>query len=126
MPVREDLDTALSIQDAAVKALRPGTNGADLFVLANNMAADAGLGDRFMGAPGEQAKFVGHGVGLELDEMPVLAKGGNMTLQCNQNIAVEPKFVFTGIGVVGIENTSVVSPAGGERLTTLPDDLTCL
>lgn len=122
-PVRKALDTALSIQDAVVNALRPGINGADLFDLALNMAANAGLGDRFMGPPGEQAKFVGHGVGLELDEMPVLAKGVDTTLQCNQTIAVEPKFVFPGIGVVGIENTFVVGPEGGERLTTLPDDL---
>lgn len=83
------------------------------------MSADAGLGQYFMGAPGEQAKFVGHGVGLELDEMPVLAKRFNVPLQLNQTIAVEPKFVFPGLGVVGIENTFVVGKEGGYRLTSM-------
>jgi len=47
-------------------------------------------------------------------------------LQLNQTIAVEPKFVFPGSGVVGIENTFVVSKHGGERLTTLNDALIVL
>jgi Xaa-Pro aminopeptidase len=116
-------DTALAIQEKVAAALRPGAICADIFELAAQMAEDAGLGERFMGAPGEQARFVGHGVGLELDEMPVLAKGFNLPLQLNQTIAVEPKFVFPGSGVVGIENTFVVGQEGGIRLTCLGDEL---
>jgi Xaa-Pro aminopeptidase len=75
-----------------------------------------------MGPPGDQTRFVGHGVGLELDEWPVLAPGFKDPLQAGQTIAVEPKFVFPGRGVVGIENTFVVTGAGGEKLTAaLPD-----
>jgi Xaa-Pro aminopeptidase len=55
--------------------------------------------------------------------MPVLAKGFNLPLQLNQTIAVEPKFVFPGSGVVGIENTFVVGQEGGIRLTCLGDEL---
>ncbi len=116
-------ETALSIQTAVAEALQPDTICSDIFSLAERMSADAGLGQYFMGAPGEQAKFVGHGVGLELDEMPVLAKGFNVPLQLNQTIAVEPKFVFPGLGVVGIENTFVVGNDGGARLTTMSDAL---
>jgi Xaa-Pro aminopeptidase len=79
-----------------------------------------------MGAPGEQARFVGHGVGLELDEMPVLAQGFKIPLQLHQTIAIEPKFVLPGAGVVGIENTFAVGPEGGVRLTTLADAVICL
>jgi Xaa-Pro aminopeptidase len=116
-------DTALAIQEKVAAALRPGAICAEIFELAAQMAADAGLSERFMGAPGEQARFIGHGVGLELDEMPVLAKGFNLPLQLNQTIAVEPKFVFPGSGVVGIENTFVVGQEGGIRLTCLGDEL---
>jgi Xaa-Pro dipeptidase len=56
----------------------------------------------------------------------VLAKGFNAPLQLNQTIAVEPKFVFPGSGVVGIENTFVVSKKGGDRLTSLEDELIVL
>ncbi len=115
--------TALSIQAAVAETLQPGAICSDIFSLAERMAADAGLGQYFMGAPGEQAKFVGHGVGLELDEMPVLAKGFNVPLQLNQTIAVEPKFVFPKMGVVGIENTFFVGKHGGQRLTTMSDAL---
>ena len=85
------------------------------------MAVDAGLGDNFMGHPGETAKFVGHGVGLELDELPVLAPGFKAPLQAGQVVAVEPKFLFPDKGAVGIENTFAVTETGGEQLTTLPD-----
>lgn len=116
-------DTALTIQAAIADAMRPGNLCAEVFELAARMATEAGLDTCFMGAPGEQAKFVGHGVGLELDEMPVLAKGFNVPLQLNQTIAVEPKFVFPGSGAVGIENTFVVTANGGQAITTLSDRL---
>ena len=119
-------DTSLVIQTTVAEAMTPGANCAEIFELAKGIAEDAGLGDRFMGPPGEQAKFVGHGVGLELDEMPVLAKGFDVPLQLNQTIAVEPKFVFPGNGVVGIENTFMVGKNGGERLTSLSDELITL
>jgi Xaa-Pro aminopeptidase len=79
-----------------------------------------------MGAPGENAKFVGHGVGLELDELPVLAQGFKMPLVAGQVIAIEPKFVFPGRGVVGIENTFAVTATGGSKITDCSDALVVL
>jgi Xaa-Pro aminopeptidase len=79
-----------------------------------------------MGMPGEQAKFVGHGVGLELDEFPVLAQGFKVPLQVGQTIAIEPKFVFPGKGVIGIENTFAVSANGGEKITDIDDRIVFL
>ena len=111
------------IQDRIVAELKPGAICSELFALATKMAEEAGLGDCFMGPPGEQAKFVGHGVGLELDELPVLAQGFDMPLQAGQTIAVEPKFVFPDLGPIGIENTYVVTDQGGEKLTVLSDAL---
>jgi Xaa-Pro aminopeptidase len=88
------------------------------------MAEQARLGDFFMGPPGDQARFVGHGVGLELDELPVLAPRVKATLRAGQTVALEPKFVFPGTGAVGIENTFVVREGGGEKLTAaLADDV---
>ena len=76
--------------------------------------------------PGEQARFVGHGIGLELDEFPVLAQGFKMPLQSGQTIAVEPKFNIPGKGAVGIENTFAVTPDGGLKLTDIPDGVVFL
>ncbi|HVO19065.1 MAG TPA: Xaa-Pro peptidase family protein [Anaeromyxobacter sp.] len=110
-------EVALAIQAEVAAGLRPGATGAELWARARAMAEEAGLADRFMGPPGDQARFVGHGVGLELDELPLLAPGQSAELEAGQVVAVEPKFVFPGRGAVGIENTWVVTEGGGERIT---------
>ena len=84
------------------------------------------LAEHFMGHPGELAKFVGHGVGLELDELPVLAPKFKAPLLAGQTIAVEPKFLFPGKGAIGIENTFAVTEQGCEKLTTLSDEIVYL
>lgn len=116
-------DVALAIQQAIADRLKPGAVCEELFQMAQGMANEAGLAANFMGAPGENARFVGHGVGLELDEFPVLAQGFKVPLKEGQTIAVEPKFVFPGQGVIGIENTFAVAAGGGEKLTDLSDDI---
>jgi len=117
------LAAAGAIQAEMASGLRTGAVPEDLWARAVAMAGEAGLGDVFMGPPGDQARFVGHGVGLELDEPPVIAPGSRVPLRAGQTVAVEPKFVFPGRGAVGIENTWVVTESGGERLTGLGDEL---
>ena len=117
---------AQEIQDTLQRALKPGAICEELFFMAANMAEQAGLGKNFMGMPGEQARFVGHGVGLELDEFPVIAQGFKVPLQAGQTIAIEPKFVVPGKGVIGIENTFSVTVNGGDKLTDLADDIVFL
>jgi len=119
-------DLALDIQAYLQRELKPGAICEELFFKAAEMAEQGGFGDRFMGMPGEQARFVGHGVGLELDEFPVLAQGFKVPLQAGQTIAIEPKFVIPGKGVIGIENTFAVSPDGGRKMTDFPDDIVFL
>lgn len=116
-------DLSLEIQAALQQALKPGAICEELFFMAASMAETAGFGANFMGMPGEQAKFVGHGVGLELDEFPVLAQGFKMPLQAGQTIAIEPKFVIPGKGGIGIENTFAVAVGGGEKITDMPDEI---
>lgn len=116
-------DLSLEIQGAIQKALKPGAICEELFSMAAAMAEAGGFGANFMGMPGEQAKFVGHGVGLELDELPVLAQGFKMPLQAGQTIAIEPKFVIPGKGAIGIENTFAVAASGGEKITDMPDQI---
>lgn len=119
----EAMDVALEIQAAIVERLKPGVTGSELHELALEMAARAGLAGNFMGWDTDRAKFVGHGVGLELDELPVLAKGLDTVLEPGMVFAIEPKFVFPGEGVVGIENTFVLMDKGVEKLTITPDEL---
>ncbi len=116
----------LGIQDRIKKEATPGVSAGYLYDLAVHLAIQAGYGDNFMGADDQRIRFIGHGVGLELDEFPFLAKGQEMVLQENMVIALEPKLIFTGQGVVGIENTHVVTPKGLKQLGRYPDDVTII
>jgi len=116
-------DTSLAIQSYLVHNLKPGAVCEELFLGAASLADKAGLGNFFMGPPGENARFVGHGVGLELDEFPILAQGFKAPLRAGQTIAIEPKFAIPGQGAIGIENTFAVTEAGGEKITDIPDDI---
>ena len=77
----------------------------------------------FMGAGQQRVRFLGHGVGMEIDELPVLAPGFDEPLEEGNVIAVEPKFVFPGRGAVGIENMYAVTADGFETMTTAPEEL---
>lgn len=110
------------IQDAVALKGRPGTVTGDLYQLALSMAERAGFDRGFMGYP-DPVPFVGHGVGLELNEWPVIGRGSDTVLQAGMTIALEPKVVFPGEGVVGIENTFVITAEGMQRLNRFPDDI---
>lgn len=71
----------------------------------------------FMGYKDRRVKFLGHGIGLLIDEMPVIAKGFDEPFVENMTLAVEPKAGIPNVGMVGIENTFVVTPRGGECIT---------
>jgi len=75
-----------------------------------------------MGHGAGQVPYVGHGIGIELDELPVLT-GSALELEPGMVFALEPKFVLPGLGAVGIENTWVVTGDGVERLTLAPQEL---
>ena len=107
----------LTLQAALKQRARPGVKAGDLYDFAAQWAADQGYAEWFMGADEQRIRFVGHGLGLELDEYPFLAKGQEMLLEKDMTIALEPKLIFPGKGVVGIENTHIVGEDGLEQIT---------
>jgi Xaa-Pro aminopeptidase len=117
-------DTMLAIQSAVKQAARPGMPAGDIYEMCVAQASEAGYADNFMGCGDQRIRFVGHGVGLELDEYPILAKGQTMPLKAGMTIALEPKAIFPGKGVVGIENTHVVTDQGLEPLGRYSDAVT--
>ncbi len=88
--------------------LRAGISVGAVTEGAFQVAAEAGLSDFFMGYGPDRVRFLGHGVGLELDELPVLVPGSAEPLLAGMTVAVEPKFVFPGEGAVGLEVTYLV------------------
>lgn len=115
-------ETALAIQRAIVEKTVSGTRAEELYDLAVMMAREAGLENGFLGWP-RPVSFVGHGFGLELDELPVIGRKSTAVLEPGMVLAFEPKFVLPGEGMIGIENAYVVTEAGAERLTLFPDEI---
>lgn len=105
------------------EAGRPGTPARELYDTALRMATDAGLAHLFMGHR-QHAGFVGHGLGIEINEAPVIAPRSRDVLAEGMCIALEPKFVIPGTGAVGIENTYIVRADGPmECITGAPEEI---
>lgn len=113
---------SIDINNKVMDIAKPGVSCADLYNISMEMVKNANLEAYFMGTK-QQAKFVGHGVGLEINEPPVLTPRSRETLEANIIFALEPKFVIPEVGAVGIENTYLVTSDGIEKLTVLDEDI---
>ena len=116
-------DVAEQVLRATEARLQPGVIAEHLYLLALDQVQEAGLSAHFMGYGADQVKFLGHGIGLEIDELPVLAKGFKYPLAPGMVIAIEPKFTYPGRGVVGIEDTYLITDTGYEKLTISRDGI---
>lgn len=114
---------SIDICDTLAQMGRVGTAASAMYEKALEMAREAGLEHYFMGHR-QHAGFVGHGVGIEINELPVIAPRSRDILEAGNVIAIEPKFVIPGVGAVGIENTYVVREDATMRcLTNAPTQL---
>lgn len=129
-PLSEELHKAhaamLDIQEEVKTRALPGVLTGDLYEMMVALAADKGYEEFFMGVGDRRIRFTGHGVGLELDEFPFIAKGQKLPLAKGMIIALEPKVIMPGKGVVGIENTFLVGETGLESLTKFNDGIITL
>jgi Xaa-Pro dipeptidase len=110
-------ETCREILAACLALLRPGMPGTALYERALEVATDAGHAERFMGAGDGRVRFVGHCIGLELNEPPYLARGYAQPLETGNVVAIEPKLAFTGLGAVGVENSYFLGDDGPVQLT---------
>ena len=111
------------IYDALLEEVRPGADCEAIFVKSLRLAEKLGYKESYLGPPGLQTHFIGHGIGLELNELPFIAKGQSYPLEQGMTFAVEPKIVFPGEGSVGLENTLVVTEKGYEILTPVGQEI---
>lgn len=113
---------SIEIQQEMESKAQPGFPAADIYNLAEAIAAKEGLSAYFMGTK-QQAKFVGHGIGLQINELPVLTPRSKDLLAEGMVFALEPKFVIPEVGAVGIENSYLVTATGVEKLTHAPENI---
>jgi Xaa-Pro aminopeptidase len=105
----------LAAQDRAIAAVRPGVKAKDVDAAARSALADAGYEQFF-------THGLGHGLGLQVHEAPDLRASSTDVLRAGMVMTIEPGVYLPGWGGVRIEDDVLVTPAGCERLTTLPRD----
>jgi len=110
-------DFCLQIQEFLASRLVPGAVPAELYRACVKIVLQNNMGEGFMGLGSNKVAFLGHGIGLAIDEWPVIAPSFEQPLQENMVLALEPKIGIDGLGMVGTENTFVVTPGGGMCLT---------
>lgn len=120
---------ALKAHECSLKILRkleyfslPGTPVKELYSEALKIVEDYGLKEYFMGHK-SQVGFIGHGIGIELNELPVINSKSTEVLEENFTLAIEPKFVIPGVGAAGVENTYIVTNTGLQNITVFPEDI---
>jgi Xaa-Pro aminopeptidase len=111
------------VHDLVLEESRPGADCEEIFDKTVQLAHRLGYKDSFLGPPGLQTRFIAHGIGLELNEFPFLARGHAYPLEEGMTFAIEPKIVFVGQGAVGFENTVVVTGEGCEIITPLEQEI---
>lgn len=116
-PKHQNLQRKLvEIEQRTAQMLKPGAIPSEIYASIID-GLDADLKENFMGMDGRSVNFLGHGIGLHVDEWPVIAKGFDEPLQENMVMAVEPKKAIAGFGVLGTENSFIVTASGGQSIT---------
>ena len=121
--LKEAYEVALEIREEMEKAAKPGVPCSHLYHLSSQIVKKRGLEDYFIGTKKNQAPFVGHGIGLEIDELPLLARGFSQPLEIGMVFAFEPKFIFPDTGAVALEDDYAVTEEGVEKLTYADDKI---
>jgi Xaa-Pro aminopeptidase len=106
----------LQAQERALRAIRPGVVASDLDAEARAVISEAGFGQFF-------THSLGHGIGLQVHEAPMLRANSNVALQPGMVVTIEPGIYLPGWGGVRIEDDVLVTLGGCEVLTSVPRDL---
>lgn len=124
-----DLQSAFSkvqeLLEALEEKLRPGVLAQEIYLYAFELAERLGIVNELMAHGPEKVPFIGHGVGLEIDEWPPIAPKAEIVLQEGMVIALEPKLHFPGRALIGLEDTFLITASGAERLTIFPREVMC-
>jgi Xaa-Pro aminopeptidase len=120
---RKAYDVARAIIEDAATFGREGVDTTEIYGRAIALCRKAGLEDHFMGYGPGKVSFIGHGIGLEINELPVITGKHHTTLKEGMTFAYEPKFIFPGAGAVGIEVDFIVRKERLERITDSSIDI---
>jgi Xaa-Pro dipeptidase len=105
------------IVEETISFAKEGVDATEIFVRALERVKEAGLEKYFMGHGEGQVSFIGHGLGLEINELPVITPRHKIILKEGMVFAFEPKFIIPGEGAVGVEVDFIVRKDRLQRVT---------
>lgn len=115
------------VADHLIRSLVPGVTAGDAFSIAQQQANELGLGESFLNFTSQpKAHFVGHGVGLEINEPPILARNRSTPLAVGMVLAIEMHVMEPDGLTVKLEDMVHMSPDGAELVTVSPRELSLL
>ncbi len=115
--IRKAHDFCIEMQEWVSTNARPGSTPTELYTYCIEQAGKRGFTDGFMGLDDNEVPFIGHGIGLTIDEFPPLAKGFDIPLEKGMCIAIEPKQGIRNVGMVGVENTFEITENGARCIS---------
>ncbi len=121
--ITEAYNQLLEIYDFLKSLLKPGALCEDIYNQTIEKVKQMGLENHFMGLKNTRVPFIGHGIGIQVDEFPVIANRFKVALEPGMTLALEPKLFFKDFGGVGIENTFAITDKGCERLCSLNNEI---
>jgi Xaa-Pro dipeptidase len=113
----------IQIHNAVLEAVKPGVRVSELFEISASVAKSLGYEEQYLGPPGYKVTFIGHGLGLELIEPPIIAKGWEDPLVPGMTFALEPKMVFKDEFAAGIESVVLVTDSGCRLISRVPVEI---
>ncbi len=114
---------AIDIQYHILNKVVPGISMDELFHISLKIAHDVGYINEFLGPPGYKVSFVGHGIGLELVEHPIIAMNKDIEMKPGMVFALEPKIIFKDEFAAGIESVFLVTEKGYKMISRTPCDV---
>lgn len=113
------------VSDFLMARVRPGISCSEMVRLAFSRAEDLGLGETFMRFHrGTKAHFIGHGIGLEVNEAPLIARNSEIVLPPGAALALEMHVMEPEGITVKLEDTLYLTDEGLQLLTLSPRELT--
>jgi Xaa-Pro aminopeptidase len=113
----------LEIERRVLDRALEGLTSRQLFEYSKEIAEGLGYGDNYLGFGSHKVRFLGHGIGIELSELPFIAATHDYPIEAGMVFAIEPKMVFPRLGACGTENTVVMESGAHRRLTDIDDSI---
>jgi Xaa-Pro dipeptidase len=114
---------SIEIHNKVLDKVKPGISVSELFEFSVSEAKVLGYGEQYLGPEGYKVTFIGHGIGLELTEPPIIARGRDNLLEAGMVFSLEPKMVFENEFSAGVESVFLVTETGHRMISKVPVDI---